>query len=166
MKKSKVAKLFREGTVLNPRHFLGKNNGETEWAVSMLTGPVLDLGFLKHRKRFWLEGDRVVGCNVLREDSCWGYFTVEQGDSLTPTTVAYDDARNGPSRLLVDEVRTTDYAFLVIGKFYVKLLGRKRFVGYFTLRRRGDRPRADLRRAPAPRRQEKTAKVRRREDWK
>jgi hypothetical protein len=148
MRKRKIAKLFERGTLLEPRHLLGRNGSEAEWTVRMLTGPVLDMKFLGHRKRFWLEGDgpvksrSVVGCNVLGKDKCWGYFKVRKGDSFKPTTIDYsDDSRNGLSRLFADEVRVTDYAFLVVGKFYVRLLGGKRFVGYFTLRRRGDRRR-------------------------
>jgi hypothetical protein len=168
MRKKKVAKLFERGTPLDPRHLLGRNGSEAEWTVRMLTGPVLDLGFLKHRKRFWLEEgvpkklERVVGCNVLRKGSRWGHFAVRKGDAFTPTTFDYGDAGNGLSRLFADEVRVTDYAFLVVGKFYVRLLGRKVFVGYFSLRRRGDRPRANLRREPRP----ADRVVARWEDWK
>jgi hypothetical protein len=150
MRKSKVAKLFERGTPLDPRHLLGRNGSEVEWTVRMLTGPVLDMKFLGHRKRFWLDGKVVRGCNVLGKDLCWGHFVVRKGDSSTPTTFDYDEAGNGPSRLLVDEVRVTDYTFLVVGKIYARLLGGWRFVGYFSLRRRGDRPRASLRREPHP----------------
>jgi hypothetical protein len=140
MRKKKIEKLFASGTPVNPRHLLGSHDSEAEWTVRMLTGPVLDLGFLRHRKRFWLEDGRVVGCNVLREDSRWGFFTVKKGDSST--SIGYWDDRNGLSRRFHDEVRATNYANLVVGRFYVELFDETWFVGYFTLRRRGDRRRA------------------------
>jgi len=146
-RKKKLRKLFERGTVLNPQHLLGRNGSEAEWTVRMLTGPVLDLGFLRHRMRFRLEegvskkARRVLGCNVLREDSCWGNFVVWAGDSSAPTTIDHDVDGNGFSRRLFAEICQTDYAFLIVGRLHVRLLGSEWFVGYFTLRRRGDRGR-------------------------
>lgn len=144
MKKRKLRKLFDGSSAVVPLHLLGKNGAEAEWTVRLLTGPVLDLGFLRHRLRLWLEGrslkrGRVAGCSVLRDDSRRGYFTVSRGESST--TLDFSDERNGLARRLSAEVRSTSYANLVIGQLYVKLLGKQMSVGYFTLRRRGDRRR-------------------------
>ena len=150
MNRKKLKKLFEASTPVNPLHLLGKNGAETEWTVRLLTGPVLDMKFLSHHQRFWLEGEtlkkgRVVGCNVLGRGRRWGFFDVRKGDSST--TIDYDDERNRLTKRVHCEVRTTDYASLVVGRLYVRLSGRPRFIGYFTLRRRGDRrrtPRSSL----------------------
>ena len=108
----------------------------------MLRGPFPDLRILSHRKRFWLDGKNVVGCNVLLTDRKWGYFRVRSGKDLERCTVIdYDFPVNTFTHRIVDEVRVTDYANLLIGKFCVVLAGRPRRVGWFTLRRRGDRRR-------------------------
>lgn len=150
MSKKKLRKLFEDSTAVNPLHLLGKNGAEAEWTVRLLTGPVLDMKFFGHYKRFWLEGEslkkgRVVGCNVLGRGHPWGFFSVRKSDSST--TLDYDDGRNRLARRVHCEVRTTDYASLVVGRLYARLSGRPRFIGYFTLRRRGDRrrtPQANL----------------------
>jgi hypothetical protein len=130
----KIGKLFAGGSPVNPLYLLGEQGGPSEWMVRMLTGPVLDLGFLHHRKRFWLRGGRVVGCNILGKDFRWGFFTVEEGDSFT--TIDYSDERNDLSHLISDEVRLPDGPEnLVVGSFRLKLFGKPRFVGYFSLRR-------------------------------
>lgn len=138
--KKKLKKLFERGAVLDPLRLLGKDGNMSEWSVHMLTGPVLDLGFLRHRKRFCFNpvSERVEGYNVLGRDRYWGYFVIRKGDSSTPTTIDYDDSRNGFSQVVVDEVRATDYDGLVVGRFCVRLFGKKRFVGYFTMRRWND----------------------------
>jgi hypothetical protein len=135
MNARKIGKTFDGGSPVNPLHLLGEGGTSSEWAVSMLTGPVLDLGFLHHRKRFWLKGGRVVGCNVLGKDFRWGFFTVEDGDSSA--TIDYRDERNGLSRLISDEVRLPGGGLenLVAGRFRLWLFGKPRFVGYFSLRR-------------------------------
>jgi hypothetical protein len=135
MNARKIGKSFDEGSPVNPLHLLGEQGVPSEWAVRMLTGPVLDLGFLHHRKRFWLRGGRVVGCNILGKDFRWGFFTVEEGDSST--SIDYGDERNGLSHLISDEVRLPGGGpeNLVVGRFRLRLFGKPRFVGYFSLSR-------------------------------
>lgn len=141
--KRRVAGLYASGTLLNPLHLLGRRYSEDEWTVRALTGPVLDLGFLGHRQRFWLvdvKTGSVSGCNVLRGgDYRFGYFTVRRGG--TAATVDYSVDGNRATRRLSCELRATSYANLVVGRLYAVVLGARRFVGYFTLRRRGDRRR-------------------------
>lgn len=141
-KKKKLAKLFERSTIVNPMHLLGKNNAEAEWTVRVLTGPIMDMSVFGHRKRFWLDGKRVVGCNVIGKDCKWGFFTVDKDWGASFTTIDYSDERNRLTKIVVDQVRVTDYANLLIGRFCLKIFGKTRFVGYFTLRRRGDRRRA------------------------
>jgi hypothetical protein len=145
MRKKKLEKLFDDSIAVNPTHLLGKNGVQAEWTVRLHTGPVLDLGFLRHRLRFWLEGKslkkgRVVGCNVTGGDSRWGYFAVFKG--VSGTNLDFDEGRNRLARRIYTELRSTSYAYLVVGRLYVRILGKNRFVGYLTLRRRGDRRRA------------------------
>jgi hypothetical protein len=147
--KKKLRKLFDGSLPAEPLHLLGKNGAEAEWTVRLLTGPVLDLGFRRHRARFWVSDGgavlprkkrRVVGCNVTGEDSRWGYFAVFKGGE-SGTTLDFDEGRNHLTRRISVELRSTSYAYLMVGRLHVRLLGRVRFVGYLTLRRRGDRRR-------------------------
>jgi hypothetical protein len=146
VRKSKLRKLFEGSLPATPLHLLGKNGAEAEWTVRLLTGPVLDLGFRRHRLRFWLEGKslkkgRVSGCNVTGGDSRWGYFTVFKGGE-SGTVLDFDEGRNHLTRRISVELRQTSYAFLAVGSLHVRLFGKLRFVGYLTLRRRGDRRRS------------------------
>lgn len=130
-----MKRLFTNGTPLRPLHLLAKNGQPAEWAVQVRTGPLLDLHFLGHRVRCRLEGKQVLGCHVLRKSYQRGNFRIVS--CKTMTAVAHDGP--GIASRLTAELRTTDYPHLVVGKLYFELLGRPRFAGYFTLRKRGDR---------------------------
>lgn len=107
-----------------------------EWQVVMETGFLPNMGgrLLRHRKRFMRTTDgSVVGCNFFRDDWDWGWFKLDA--ACGSLFIDYGVPENGVllRGRIEDFVRTTLDPNVLIGRFYLKLGGTFRFVGYFHL---------------------------------
>jgi hypothetical protein len=142
---------FRSGWAPLASDLLGPRGENAEWRVTMLTGPIPDLGgsLLRHRKRFYRGDGRVVrGHNVFRRGWGWGCFEIRFGvsglDWRPVLCLVYDVPANMfCARLVSDEVRVVAPR----GELFAEpslpseLLGRfcygGIFLGYFRLDRLG-----------------------------
>ena len=123
-----------------PTTFFKEGETSSEWRVDMLTGPIPNLGkIFKHRKRFTEFGrtpGMPIGSNVFWKNFLWGSFLVWSRPSSELAVIDYDYPKNTfLTRRITDMVRTTPNHNVLIGKFYYKIFGKLRFLGYFTLTR-------------------------------
>jgi hypothetical protein len=138
----RLGRMFAEGGVPRQSDLLGHDGAPAEWRVTMLTGPIPNMGgrWLLHRKRFVADGgNKIFGCNILRQDLRWGHFKVglAMGDDGKPATlIDYDVSENGRlMRRVCDLVRATPSPNVLIGRFHVVWFGRRRLLAYFILER-------------------------------
>ncbi|MDD5251144.1 MAG: hypothetical protein PHT12_00750 [Patescibacteria group bacterium] len=124
--------LFSQATVPNAVEFDG------EFEVDMLT-ILPSLRRLGHRKVFWSDAGKVIGCNVLFRNFRWGRVVLEPGkcnwDGQPALLINYDVAGNYLSRGMRDYVRRLEKGETYLGRFNYVLFGRLIFLGYFSLRR-------------------------------
>lgn len=112
-----------------------------EYRVRMLTR-LPSLTWFAHRKVFLRDAAGVSGCNVLLRDLKWGYFSLEKGVSpgrerLEVVTINYDRPENTfLTRGIRDHVRRIDEG-MYLGTFNMFMMGRLRFLGYFSLEKIG-----------------------------
>ena len=111
-----------------------------EWSVTMLTGPVPNMGgsLLRHRKVIGNVGIMGDGFNCLFHDWHWGYFRLREGredDGRRLLTIDYDVIANGRLlRRLRDKIKRTDDPDVMLGKFYMRMgRGDFRFLSYFAM---------------------------------
>lgn len=123
-----------------PRDFLAESPRIVEWSVTMLTGPVPDMGgrFLRHRKSFNQSEIYVEGCNILRRGWRWGFFRlVEKWDvhGRRMLVIDYDvEANGGLVRSFRDDIRATSDPDVMLGRFSLRIEpDRFHFLSYFAL---------------------------------
>jgi hypothetical protein len=150
---------FSAGRMPFVADFLGKDGSPAEWDVTMLSGPIPNMGGvpLHHRKRFgqslhgamWV-GRRLVkpsvttlleGCNLMLRHWQWGNFFASSDlgwDGRPVMVLNYDVLANGlVTRKIRDHVRVTAWSDdVMIGMFHVEWRKKLRFFGYFSLTRR------------------------------
>lgn len=127
---------FLSGKIPDPKTLLGPHGENAEWRVTMVTGPIPNMGgkWFRHRKLFVLMGENVVGCNILFSNYKWGRFKVVGGLPREPVRgllLDYNVPENGLTRGIRDFVRCTDKENELLGEFYYK--GKRR--AFFTLTR-------------------------------
>ena len=133
IKDDSLETLFSMGTCPTVNRMVGCGAG-AEWQVSMLSGPIPNLGgrFFRHRKRFdW--GNGVFGHNILFSRFAWGFFKAlwPWDNGYNQMLLDYDQPTNTFTRRIHDVVRTTPNPDIMIGKFF----WGKCFLGYFSLTR-------------------------------
>jgi hypothetical protein len=107
--------------------------------VKMLTGIIPDFSAFGHRKNFRHEGRAVVGENIFWEKTAWGSFrvVVRMWDEGSRTVIDYDTPQNTFSRRIRDTIVTVQKGRLYLGKFHLVICGKPRFIGFFTLTKKG-----------------------------
>jgi len=127
----KLTEIFKQAETPKISEFRGK------YFVDMLTGfPTLKK--FSHRKIFYPESNKVFGHNVILANKIWGHFFLEEGicekiDSLKVVVINYKREKNFfISRGIRDYVRRIEDD-LFLGRFNYLLMGKPRFLGYFTL---------------------------------
>lgn len=129
LSKIQLAKIFMAGDCPRAGNLLGPDRGLSEWRVDMLTGPIPNLGgrWFRHRKQFHVSTTgQVMGCNILFDDTRWGYFvlddvdTYEEADDRKVLFINYKQPENGTLTRgrIRDYVRTTHDVDVLIGEFY------------------------------------------------
>lgn len=109
-----------------------------EYFVNMLTG-LPSLRLFSHRKLFYQENKRVLGYNVLFRKARWGHFFLEKGickemDNLEVLTINYQQGKNSSfTNKIRDYLRCVEKGNLYLGRFNYILMGKPRFLGYFSL---------------------------------
>lgn len=126
----KVTKPYKEiwetGTVPKVTDLVG------EYKVKMLSGPFLWLNILGDVKYFFLKE----GYNTLGGLKDWGYFRL-QVDS-EKLIINYNMFQNGLIvRDIRDYIRQAKIGKYYIGKFNIVFRGKVKFLGYFTLSKKG-----------------------------
>lgn len=137
----KYKKLFEDGFVPSYEDIL-KNSLTQIWSVKMVTGPIPNMSYwpISHRKVFYGNplSRAVNGWNLTSYP--WGFFgTWAAGLGRSASRyLDYDRKENGPIlRRVADKIRTTDDPNVMVGKFFYLLFDKPRFLGYFTLTRKG-----------------------------
>lgn len=124
-----LEKIFRSAAIPNTTDFSGK------YFVDMLTG-LPNFRRFGHHKVFYLEGDKVLGHNVIKKT--WGHFSLEAGvsdlDGKGTVVIDYNRGENSfISKRIRDHVRCIQEEALYIGRFNYMLMGKLHFLGYFSL---------------------------------
>lgn len=113
---------------------------EGEYFVHMLT-VLPSLRKLSHRKIFYTDKKTVRGRNVLFGNVSWGRFYLEEGVCEAPgssrvVVINYDVPENYAFvRRIRDYVRKVDEN-TYLGRLNLVILGKPRFIGYFTLEKK------------------------------
>ena len=98
-----------------------------EYAVKMLTGPLLALNLLRDKKKFDGKG---FGHNILEVgNKRWGYFKLEQDNEMV---VINYDCENRFGNNIRDHIKRIG-ADQYIGRFNLLIRKKLRFLGYFKL---------------------------------
>jgi len=143
MIKSEVLEaMFEEGRMPVPSDFLNKDGSPAEWAVTMLSGPIPNMGGapLHHRKRFE-QATLLEGSNLMLRNWRWGHFFASSDlgcDGRPVMVLNYDVLANSlVTRSIRDHLRVTAWSDdVMIGMFHVEWRKKLRFLGYFSLTRR------------------------------
>ena len=112
-----------------------------EYYVNMLT-VLPSLRRFSHRKVFYHDNNRVIGYNVLFSNKIWGHFYLENGacreiDCLDAAVINYNRTENSfISKRIIDYIRCVEKDFLYLGRFNYFLMGKPRFLGYFSLEKK------------------------------
>ncbi len=110
-----------------------------EYFVDMLTG-IPSLKRLNHRKIFRRKNGQTIGCNIILKNKRWGRFFLEQtvgASERSELIINYDVPKNlFISKRIRDEVRQVGNG-LYLGRFNYILFGKPRFLGYFSLEKKG-----------------------------
>jgi len=150
---SQLAARYAKGSAPMPAMLLGANGKSSKWRVTMLTGPIPNMGGwpFYHYKEFVPYTLVVRGYNVfvlsvmirfllwfiswlIHFDGYWGRFFLESKNEHL--LVNYDESENTwITRRIRDHLRTTEKPDEMLGKFHWVFRGREIFLGYFTLTR-------------------------------
>ena len=110
-----------------------------EYRVDMLTGPIPNMRGIGHRKIFAGTNGAVRGCNIVFSKARWGDFFLEKAACSDPgelpaLLINYDVPENGcVTKRIRDQVRRLDEYGHYLGRFYMTLFGKPRFLAYFML---------------------------------
>lgn len=127
--------IFKNATEPDTSEFSG------EYTVDMLT-VLPSLQRFAHRKVFHHDNTTVSGHNVLFSNTIWGHFFLEQGicpqvDSGKVIVINYNTTKNSfLTRRIRDHVRCIEKNRLYLGRFNLVVMGRPRFLGFFSLSKR------------------------------
>ncbi len=115
---------------------IGEFNGS--YIVDMLT-VLPSLKIFSHRKFFYAEDNKVSGYNMFFNNKRWGNFFLEEGickdvAGLPAVVINYNYPGNSfISNRMLDYVRCIEHGRLYIGRFNYFIMGKLRFLGYFSL---------------------------------
>ncbi len=130
----KLDEIFRNAKAPEISEFNG------EYAVAILTG-LPSLKKIAHRKKFYAQGERVLGCNVVFKNLKWGRFFLEEGTcedmgSLKAIKINYNSNENSfLTNRIRDFVRCVEENKLYLGRLYFKIGKKLLFLGYFSLKK-------------------------------
>jgi len=128
-------RIFNTARIPEPTEFNG------EYFVDMLTG-LPSLRVFKHRKAFYLDDGKAIGNNILFKGFVWGSFYLEEGfcesyDRIKVVTISYKVPKNSLiTNKMIDYVRCIEKDRLYLGRFNYLLMGKIKFLGYFSLKRK------------------------------
>ncbi|MGA1821498.1 MAG: hypothetical protein ACMUIG_03110 [Thermoplasmatota archaeon] len=130
---SRLTEVFKAGDAGSSRDLKG------EFYVDILTG-LPSLRKLNHRKRISIEkGDHRGFNTVFRKKKVFGHFkvepdTCEELDSIKVIKLDYYVPENSfIMNRMIDRMRCIKRRKLYLGRYYLRLFGKHRFMGYFTL---------------------------------
>ena len=134
-KKKELHRLFKNLKTPNRSELKG------DYYVDIITG-LPSFKKLHHGKKLFLEKHKHFGYNVLfKKKKVFGHFSIgdttcDDFDSKEAIMLDYNVKKNGfIMNRMIDKIRTVKKNELYLGRYYLRIFGKYRFVGYFALGR-------------------------------